>query len=1368
MGNGRFVLSTGTFSQNWSLLSQISVNDDWSGVASIVGFLGDTNASAPTGVDPRTLTANDASAVDVIANLTNPNNTSGGVGEFEVADPTIALQGSGTADSPYLSIYLDATGRENVTFSCNLRDIDSSADNAAQQVVVQYRTSPTGTWTNVAYVADATTGPSLATLVTPINVVLPVGANNAPELEIRIMTTNAVGSDEWVGIDDIVVSSSPLASPTGILTINDVAIVEGNSGTTDITFTVTRSGSTVGAASASYTVAGVSATAADFAGGTIPVAGTVSFLDGQALQTITLSIAGDTIVEPNETFTVTLSAPTGATISDAIGIGTITNDDFAAVEIYTIQGAAHTSGFVGQTVTTNGIVTAVDTSGFYLQSATGDGNASTSDGIFILTTSAPGRAVGDAVTVTGVVQEFLPSANAANLTTTQISSVNVNLISTGNPLPAAVLIGTGGLLPPTDVFDDDGFTLFDPVNDAADFYESLEGMRVTIDAPIVTSATNSFNETLVVASGGAGSTGLNARGGMTISGNAVGPDDFNPERIQIDDDSGLFAGFVPNYTQGDILSSVTGVVSYNFQNYEVLVTEAVTITTDVAQVSREITTIAGTAERLTIAAYNVENLDPTDPKFGILADDIVNHLLAPDIISLEEIQDPDGAGTGTNLSGAVTAQLLIDAIIAAGGPTYSYIEIAPTTANSTGGEPNGNIRNGFLYNDARVDYVAGSAALVPGSAFTGSRSPLAAQFDFNGQVVTAIAVHSTSRGGSGPLFGAVQPIVIGGDAARTAQAAAIRLYVDGLLAVNPDAHISVLGDFNGFTFETAIETLTAGNVLVDANTLLPEAERYSYVFDGNAQALDHILLSGGLLSSAIFDAVHINSEQPATAARATDHDALLVSVRLLAPGLGWTTGDDVGFNDATSNDINGRTGFDRLDMSAITAAITIDLSAGTIQSAQTGNDTVRNIESFSLGSGDDIVTGSDADTTINGNGGNDTISGGLGRDLIGGGDGNDILSGGSGAANELVGGSGDDIFIVEAIGETIVELAGGGFDQVNTARASFVLADNVEALSYTGASQFVGIGNGGDNVISGGILRDTLAGGAGADTLRGGSGAANELIGGDGNDVYVIGAIGDTIVEAALGGIDRVETDLAVFNLQLNVENLVYTGGASFAGVGNDGANDIQGGLMLDTLSGGNGDDILRGGQGDANELIGGNGDDIYVIQAAGDSTIEDFGAGIDTIQTDQTSHVLAANIENLTFLAANASVGIGNDLSNIIIGNGANDFLAGLAGDDVLTGGGGADIFRFSEAGADIITDFTSGTDIIYVDGAVFIPNGTLSLVQGSGAQVAPDENSAFLYDDLTGMLSFDADGNGAGAAVAFANIGAGTLIALGDLILY
>jgi Ca2+-binding RTX toxin-like protein len=207
---------------------------------------------------------------------------------------------------------------------------------------------------------------------------------------------------------------------------------------------------------------------------------------------------------------------------------------------------------------------------------------------------------------------------------------------------------------------------------------------------------------------------------------------------------------------------------------------------------------------------------------------------------------------------------------------------------------------------------------------------------------------------------------------------------------------------------------------------------------------------------------------------------------------------------------------------------------------------------------------------------------------------------------------------------------------------------------------------------------------------------------------------------------------------------------------------------MLDTLSGGNGDDILRGGQGDANELIGGNGDDIYVIQAAGDSTIEDFGAGIDTIQTDQTSHVLAANIENLTFLAANASVGIGNDLSNIIIGNGANDFLAGLAGDDVLTGGGGADIFRFSEAGADIITDFTSGTDIIYVDGAVFIPNGTLSLVQGSGAQVAPDENSAFLYDDLTGILSFDADGNGAGAAVAFANIGAGTLIALGDLILY
>lgn len=1376
MSNVRFQLSTGSFLQNWSNAGQITANDDWSGVPSIVGFLGDTNAGSPTGVDPRTLTANDASAIDVIANQTNPNITNGGVAEFAITDPTIALQGSGTADSPYIVIYLDATGRQDINFQCNIRDIDASADDAIQQVVVQYRTSPTGAWTNIHYIADATLGGS-ATLVNAVNVTLPADANNAPQLEIRIMTTNAAGNDEWVGIDDINISSNPNTGPAAILSINDVSIAEGNSGTTDMTFTVTRTGSTVGTSEATYTVNGVTANSADFAGG-LPITGTVSFADGQSTATITIQIAGDTATEGNETFTVDLSAPVNATISDASGLGTINNDDFSVVQIYDIQGASHTSTFVGQTVTTTGIVTAVDTNGYYIQSAAGDGNDATSDAIFIFTSSAPGRVVGDSVTVTGVVQEFLPGGSSANLTFTQISSTGVVVNSTGNALPAATLIGTGGRLPPTDVFDNDGFSVFDPENDAADFYESLEGMRVTIDNPLVTSATNSFGETWVVASGGVGATGVNSRGGITISGNDDNFDDYNPERIQIDDDSGLFAGFSPNYSQGDILSSVTGVVNYNFQSYEVLVTEAVSIVTDAGAPSEEVTTLAGSADRVTLATYNVENLDPTDgARFDDLADDIVDHLGSPDIIGLNEIQDADGAGTGSNLSGQATADALIAAIIAAGGPAYTYVEVAPTVANSTGGEPGGNIRNGFLYNAARVSYVPGSAEAVPGSAFNNSRPPLSAEFVFNGQTITAISVHSTSRGGSDPLFGATQPPVNAGDTARTAQATAVRAYIDGILAANPDAHIAVTGDFNGFSYESAIEAITAGGVMTDASSLIAVEDRYSYLFEGNLQLLDHILLSSGLMNQALYDAVHINSEQ-ADAIRATDHDPQLVSLLVLAAASGWTAGADVGTNAATNNDINGLAGIDMLDMSSATNAITVVLNGttGVITGVDVGTDTVRNIEQFTLGSGDDsFYAGNNPGGFVRAGAGNDQLYGGTASDQLAGGEGNDTIRGGTGAANTLIGNAGDDTYIVSVAGDTIVELVGEGTDAVQTGLSAFVLAANIETLTFTGSGAFVGIGNAEANEITGGVNSDQLYGLDGNDQIYGGLGAANTLVGGLGNDSYYVDAVGDTIVELVGEGIDFVYTRLASFTLSANVDYLYYIGTESFSGTGNELNNVIIGGEQADTLHGLDGNDEITGSLGAANTIVGGLGDDIYIVQAAGDTTVELAGEGIDSVYSTLSSHVLQDNIENLLAHDGADFVGIGNALGNFIQGREGDDFLSGLdgddrlsgvTGDDILFGGAGADTFMLHTSGVDRILDFNSGEDRIELGGALAAIQGSLQLVSGSGSLSATTADTTILYDTSTGNVFYDYDGNGVGAAVQIANIGAGTVLVLGDFI--
>lgn len=193
------------FSQDWSNTNQITVNDDWSGVPGIVGYRGDS-LTTDTGGDPQTITADGSSTpMTVLANQTDPNAiTSGGVAEFEIANPTIALQGSGTADAPHIVINVDTTGQDDITISYNVRDLESSADNAAQPVALQYRVGSTGNYTNVpaALVADATTA-NQATRVTAVHVALPAAVTNQSLVQLRIITANAVGSDEWVGIDDI-------------------------------------------------------------------------------------------------------------------------------------------------------------------------------------------------------------------------------------------------------------------------------------------------------------------------------------------------------------------------------------------------------------------------------------------------------------------------------------------------------------------------------------------------------------------------------------------------------------------------------------------------------------------------------------------------------------------------------------------------------------------------------------------------------------------------------------------------------------------------------------------------------------------------------------------------------------------------------------------------------------------------------------------------------------------------------------------------------------------------------------------------------------------------------------------------------------
>jgi predicted extracellular nuclease len=272
----------------------------------------------------------------------------------------------------------------------------------------------------------------------------------------------------------------------------------------------------------------------------------------------------------------------------------------------------------------------------------------------------------------------------------------------------------------------------------------------------------------------------------------------------------------------------------------------------------------------------------------------VNHLRSPDLIAIEEIQDSDGATNSTVTDATATWNALIAAIVAEGGPTYQFRQINPVD-DQDGGEPGGNIRVGFLFRTDRelvfIDRPGGTATssttvvdhpsgprlsaspgrIDPGNAaFTSSRKPLVGEFRMQGKKVFVIANHFNSKGGDHPLFGRFQPPVRSSEAQRHQQAQIVNDFVDDLLEADPNANVIVLGDINDFEFSETVEILEGGVMTSLMDTLL-QAERYSYVFEGNSQVLDQIIVSDKLLDAfpIDYDVVHVNSE---FADQASDHD----------------------------------------------------------------------------------------------------------------------------------------------------------------------------------------------------------------------------------------------------------------------------------------------------------------------------------------------------------------------------------------------------------------------------------------------------------------------------------------------------------------
>jgi len=592
---------------------------------------------------------------------------------------------------------------------------------------------------------------------------------------------------------------------------------------------------------------------------------------------------------------VRLLAAAGGLLVGLTAVPAASAQEVVAARIHDLQGAAHLSPFSGQDVSgVEGIVTVERSSQFWMQDPTPDSDAATSDGVLVFGSGVGALVnVGDHVSVSGRVVEFRPGGvSTDNLTTTEITTpgLSVAVLSSGNPLPAPTVVGAGGRVPPSTVIEDDASGsvetsgVFDPGADGIDFYESLEGMRVQMNQALAVGPRNGFGEIPVVGDQGTLAGVDSVRGGILVR-----PNDFNPERIILDDT--LLATPVVNVGDG-FATPVVGVMDYSFGNFKLNIT-APLVRVD-GGLEREATR-APRDQELVVGTYNVENLDPGDGvAFARHAGLIVDNLRAPDLLAIEEIQDNDGPTNSSTIDASVTWGLLIDAIQAAGGPAYHYRQIDPVD-DQDGGEPGGNIRVGFLFRTDRglsfVDRPGGTATTAttvldhpagprlsfsPGRvapqdpAFVDTRKSLAGEFRLHGKPVFVIANHFSSKTADDPLFGRVQPPIRASEPARHGQAQAINDFVDQLVAADPRANVIVLGDINDFEFSKTVELLEGGVLTTLMNTLL-KAERYSYVFEGNSQVLDQILVSNPLLQNfpVDYDPVHVNAE---FADQASDHD----------------------------------------------------------------------------------------------------------------------------------------------------------------------------------------------------------------------------------------------------------------------------------------------------------------------------------------------------------------------------------------------------------------------------------------------------------------------------------------------------------------
>jgi predicted extracellular nuclease len=546
-------------------------------------------------------------------------------------------------------------------------------------------------------------------------------------------------------------------------------------------------------------------------------------------------------------------------------------------EIYEIQGNGLASPFAGQTVLTKGnVVTAVGADGFFIQDPTPDADPETSDGLYVFTGSAPAVAVGDLVDVNAGVVEFFNMTEMSGV-------IEVTVISSGNPLPAPVQLGPN-LPSPT------------PPQPATEM-ERFENMLVRVENGTVSGPTNQFGESSIVA----GPNRPFREPGILYPGLSGLPVfDGNPEIFEIDNGLG---GPTIELAADSVVIVAEGPLAFSFGDYQIWPT-----TLDVEGTIEATPVRPRAAGEFTVASQNLFRLfDTTDDpscdeetatpaqfadrlnKFSLQVRTVLG---SPDVLAVSEVE---------NLSTlqALAAKILAD------DPSVSY------TAYLEEGNDIGCIDVGFLVRDTvQVDSIAqfgkadtfefnGATALLndrPPLLLTGSYTGNGAAFP-----ITVIAIHQRSLSG------------IDGDSTnaqrvrekRHQQALRLSQFIQQLQTGTPGLRLVAIGDFNSFEFTDGYVDVMgqvtgnpdpAGALIPTTDEVNPDLtnqtfsepvdQRYSFVFDGSAQALDHGVTSQGLApfmrgaehSRGNSDAPFAFDADPSTPLRSADHDGLALFI----------------------------------------------------------------------------------------------------------------------------------------------------------------------------------------------------------------------------------------------------------------------------------------------------------------------------------------------------------------------------------------------------------------------------------------------------------------------------------------------------------